>query len=137
MHPLEEPLDEIARRTDFSGVISLDRDGTIEFARAYGMADRAHGIATTIDTQFGLASGTKGFTALAVMSLVGDGALLLFQCARRVIGNPCGPTDSRGSWARAARLPRPRAGARRGSVTPGEAIEVVALSRRMVHAVTA
>ena len=41
------------------------------------MADRAHGIANTVDTRFGIASGAKGFTALVVVSLAVDGMLPL------------------------------------------------------------
>jgi len=38
------------------------------------------------DTQFGIASGTKGLTALVVMRLVEDGALSLSTAARSVLG---------------------------------------------------
>lgn len=55
-------------------------------AKAFGLADRAHEIANTVDTVFAIASGTKGFTALTVMSLVQDGALSLSTTARSVLG---------------------------------------------------
>ena len=62
----------IAAEANLSGVVRLDLDGvTVE--RAYGLADRAHCIANTPNTQFATASGTKGLTALAVMSLVEQG----------------------------------------------------------------
>ena len=47
------------------------------FTRCYGWAHRAHGIRTTRDTRFAVASGSKMFTALAIMRLVEDGALSL------------------------------------------------------------
>jgi CubicO group peptidase (beta-lactamase class C family) len=55
-------------------------------AKAFGLADRAHEIANTVDTVFAIASGTKGFTALTVMSLVQDGAISLSTTARSVLG---------------------------------------------------
>ena len=55
-------------------------------AQAYGMADRRHGIANTIDTRFAIASGAKGLTALAVVSLIEDGLLGLETTARSVLG---------------------------------------------------
>ncbi len=86
MKPLEDAIDEVARRTGFSGVVRVDRAGAVEFAEAYGLADRAHEIPNTIDTQFGIASGTKGFTALAVVSLIDGGSLTLETTARSVLG---------------------------------------------------
>ncbi len=71
----------------FSGVVSVSRDGETVFERAYGMADRAHGIAATVDTRFGVASITKGFTAVAVTSLVEDGRLAFDAAVREVLGD--------------------------------------------------
>jgi CubicO group peptidase (beta-lactamase class C family) len=71
---------------DFSGVVSVSRGSDIVFEHAYGLADRAHEIACTPDTRFAIASGTKTFTALVVMSLVVDGALSLATTARSVLG---------------------------------------------------
>ena len=72
MQRLEE-LDAVADRTRFSGVVRIDDADGVRLAKAYGLADRGHGIPNTIDTQFGIASGTKGMTALVVMSLIEDG----------------------------------------------------------------
>ena len=74
---IEAVVDELAIGTGFSGVVRIDHDGGVEYLKAYGLADRAHGIPNTVDTRFMLASVAKGFTALAVMSLVADGTLLL------------------------------------------------------------
>ncbi|HEX2089396.1 MAG TPA: serine hydrolase domain-containing protein [Actinomycetota bacterium] len=82
MDQLEWPLDRIAAETGFSGVVRVDRAGVLEFVRAYGLSDRAHGIPNTVDTQFGLASGAKGLTALAVVSLIEEGRLELKTPAR-------------------------------------------------------
>jgi CubicO group peptidase (beta-lactamase class C family) len=86
MQPLEDALDSVADRTGFSGVVHVERSGIIELAKAYGLADRGHGIPNRIDTQFALASGTKGLTALTVVRLIEDGSLDLATTARSVLG---------------------------------------------------
>jgi CubicO group peptidase (beta-lactamase class C family) len=82
---LEDAIDAEAGRTGFSGVVRVDRAGEVELAKAYGLADRAHEIANTMDTRFGIASGTKGFTALTVVSLIDEGVLDLTTRARSVL----------------------------------------------------
>ena len=69
-HDLADPIDRIVADEGLSGVVRLDLDGRVAVERAYGLAHRGLGIPTTIDTQFATASGTKGLTALTVMSLV-------------------------------------------------------------------
>jgi CubicO group peptidase (beta-lactamase class C family) len=86
MQPLEDALDAVAGSTSFSGVVRTDDAGGIQLAKAYGLADRRHGIPNTMDSQFGIASGTKGLTALAVVSLIEDGSLELGTTARSVLG---------------------------------------------------
>ena len=86
MQPSDAATDVLARRTGFSGVVRVDRRGSVAFEEAYGLADRAHGIANTTDTRFAIASGVKGMTALTVMSLIEDGALDLTTTARSVLG---------------------------------------------------
>jgi CubicO group peptidase (beta-lactamase class C family) len=92
---LARDLDEIAASTGFSGVVRVDRGDEPNFVRAYGLADRAHDISNTPDTQFGIASGTKGLTALVVMRLVEDGALRLETTARSVLGSDLPLIDER------------------------------------------
>ncbi|MET8728140.1 serine hydrolase domain-containing protein [Streptomyces parvus] len=82
-----EDIDAIAEKTAFSGVVRVDRDGQVEFAKAYGLAHRAYRIPNTLDTRFGMASGGKGFTALAVLSLIEDGVLKLDTTARSLLGS--------------------------------------------------
>mgnify|MGYP003693713741 CR=1 FL=1 len=86
MQPLEPEIDAIAAANDFSGVVRIDRDGEVELAKAYGLAHRGHEIANTVDTQFAVASGVKGLTAVAVVSLIEDGSLKLSTTARSVLG---------------------------------------------------
>ena len=64
----------------------VDRGDEVELAAAYGLADRAHEVPNTVDTQFAIASATKGLTALVVAGLVEDGSLDLSTTARSVLG---------------------------------------------------
>lgn len=86
MHRLEREVDSIADAEAFSGVVRVDRGNDVELEKAYGLAHRAYGIPNAIDTQFGIASGTKGLTAAVVVSLVEDGLLALPTTARSVLG---------------------------------------------------
>ena len=78
--------DSIASKTAFSGVVRIDRADRIELAKAYGLAHRGFAIPNEVDTRFAIASGTKGLTALAVVSLIEDGLLGLSTTARSVLG---------------------------------------------------
>jgi CubicO group peptidase (beta-lactamase class C family) len=93
--PLHHAVDSIADADGFSGVVRVDRAGTIELAKAYGLADRGHEIANTLETQFALASGSKGFTALAVVSLIENGTLDLSTTARSVLDDDLPLIDER------------------------------------------
>ena len=86
MPAFEQALDALAAETGFSGVVRVDGPAGVELAQAYGMADRRHGIRNAVDTQFGIASGGKALTALAVVSLIADGRLELATTARSVLG---------------------------------------------------
>lgn len=79
-------VDEVAQKTAFSGAVRVDVGGTTVLAKAYGEAHRGWGIPNTVDTRFGIASGSKGFTALAVLTLVQDGLLELSMPVRSVLG---------------------------------------------------
>lgn len=83
---LERELDSLAARTGFSGVVRVDRGDRLEVAAAYGLADRGYAIPNEPSTRFALASGTKGLTALTVVSLVRDGAFELTTRARSLLG---------------------------------------------------
>jgi CubicO group peptidase (beta-lactamase class C family) len=87
MLSLEDEVDQLAEETGFSGVVRVDRGDDLELAKAYGLAHRAFEIPNTIDTQFAIASAVKGMTAIAVVSLIADGALELSTPARAVLGD--------------------------------------------------
>ena len=57
---LEQEVDAVAAETGFSGVVRVDRAGTTELAKAYGLAHRGYEIPNTIETRFATASATKG-----------------------------------------------------------------------------
>jgi CubicO group peptidase (beta-lactamase class C family) len=86
MDGLQDAIDQVAATTGFSGVVRVDRDGRTELATAYGLAHRGCRVPNTVDTRFGIASGTKGLTALTVASLVEEGRLELATPARSVLG---------------------------------------------------
>jgi CubicO group peptidase (beta-lactamase class C family) len=92
---LGELVDGIAADVGLSGVIRVDLDGILALQRSYGLAHRGLGVPTTVDTQFAIASGSKGLTALAVMSLVEHGELSLQTTARSVLGTDLPLIDDR------------------------------------------
>jgi CubicO group peptidase (beta-lactamase class C family) len=92
---LGDLVDQIAADVGLSGVIRVDLDGRPAVRRAYGLAHRALGVRNTVDTQFGIASGSKGLTALTVMSLVEGGELGLDTTARSVLGTDLPLIDDR------------------------------------------
>jgi CubicO group peptidase (beta-lactamase class C family) len=85
--PLADAVDALADETGFAGVVAVHRGGEVEFARAYGYAHRGYRVPNTVDTRFAIASGSKGLTALTVLSLIEDGALALSTTARSVLGS--------------------------------------------------
>ena len=74
---IENIYSEWSADVDFSGVFSAsDADGVI-FQQASGYRNKAEGLPNTPDTAFGIASGTKLFTGLAVCKLIDEGKLSL------------------------------------------------------------
>ena len=70
---LVESLDASIETHAFSGVVSIRHPGQVLYERAAGYADRSNKIANTLDTRFGIASGTKFLTALAIGKLIAAG----------------------------------------------------------------
>ena len=92
---LGELVDGIAADVGLSGVIRVDLDGRLAVQRAYGLAHRGLGVPNDVDTQFAIASGTKGLTALTVMSLVERGELGVDTTARSLLGTDLPLIDDR------------------------------------------
>jgi CubicO group peptidase (beta-lactamase class C family) len=95
MSSLTNELDALVVETAFSGVVRVDRGDEILIEKAYGLAHRGYEIPNTVDTRFAIASGLKGMTALAVVSLVEDGTLELATTARSVLGDDLPLIDDR------------------------------------------
>jgi CubicO group peptidase (beta-lactamase class C family) len=91
----EREIDAVAASAAFSGVIRVDRGDEVLFAKAYGLAQRAHRVPNELETRFAIASGVKGMTALAVACLIEDGALALATTARSVLGDDLPLIDDR------------------------------------------
>jgi CubicO group peptidase (beta-lactamase class C family) len=84
---LVDSVDALAAETRFSGVVRVDDREHVLMAGAYGFANRALGVLNTTESQFGIASGVKGLTALTVVSLIEQGLLDLSTTARSVLGS--------------------------------------------------
>ena len=67
-----EKINEIAKENDFSGVISISENGSEIYCQAFGYQNIANAIPNKINTKFGIASGTKLFTALGIGKLIED-----------------------------------------------------------------
>lgn len=74
---LPTKIEQLALEKKYSGVISIEVNSVVAYRQAFGFADRANRIANRIDTRFGIASGTKGFTAVAIGKLIEAGLIEL------------------------------------------------------------
>lgn len=70
-------LEIVEQAEYFSGAIQIVDKGEIKLNVAAGYAKREDEISNNINTAFGIASGTKGFTALGVLRLLDQGRLSL------------------------------------------------------------
>ncbi len=81
-------IELIRQKTDeisFSGVVGFTSEGQLQ-QEAFGYRDRANKIKNTIETRFAIASGTKGFTALGIGTLINEGKLELDTTAYSILG---------------------------------------------------
>jgi CubicO group peptidase (beta-lactamase class C family) len=83
---LAEAVEAAAGVGLFSVVVRVDREGEPAYQAAFGLAQRGHEVPNTVDTRFAVASGGKGFTALAVVRLIEQGVLKPETTARSVLG---------------------------------------------------
>jgi CubicO group peptidase (beta-lactamase class C family) len=70
-------IEQVASEIEFSGVISVFRDASTVFSKAFGYRDVKNELPNTTSTLFGIASGTKIFTALGMGVLVDQGVISL------------------------------------------------------------
>ncbi len=77
MESLIPNIEQAALETEFSGVISVFREASTVFSQAFGYRDVKNKLPNTTDTLFGIASGTKVFTALGIGVLIDQGVIAL------------------------------------------------------------
>lgn len=77
IQPLLEQIQQVARHTAFSGVISISQGAVPLYEQAFGYRDVPNQIPNSTATRFGIASGTKFFTALGIGRLIDQGQLTL------------------------------------------------------------
>ncbi|MFC6331869.1 serine hydrolase domain-containing protein [Paenibacillus septentrionalis] len=80
-------------RIQFSGAILISTKGEINYENSCGFSNRSDKIKNTTNTRFGIASGCKIFTAIAICQLVEKG-LLDFNTSLGDIGIDLGQLDS-------------------------------------------
>lgn len=88
-------VDDLVAESGFSGVVRVDRAGETLLQRPAGWAHRAHQVPMTVDTRLAMASGSKGLTALVVLSLAADGTLPLTTRVRELLGGDLPAVDDR------------------------------------------
>lgn len=77
MEELIQKIEQVASETEFSGVISIFKDSSTLYTKAFGYRDIKNHLPNTTSTGFGIASGTKLFTALGMGVLINRGLLSL------------------------------------------------------------
>jgi len=93
MKELTRRLDQTAAETEFSGAVSVFRGRSALYNKAFGYRDVKNELPNTTGTLFGIASGTKVFTALGVGVLVDRGVLSLDTTAGEIDGEYTGFVD--------------------------------------------
>ncbi|WP_096440029.1 serine hydrolase domain-containing protein [Alteribacter populi] len=74
---LNEKVNETLKKTDFSGTVLLRAESDTVYSGASGYANRSDRLRINLETRFGIASGCKLFTAIAICQLVEKGDLTL------------------------------------------------------------
>jgi CubicO group peptidase (beta-lactamase class C family) len=92
---LADAIEQIVTDEGLSGTVRIDRSGDVVFECATGLAHRGLGVPNSTETQFGIASGTKGLTALTVMTLVERDEIRLDTTARSLLGSDLPLIDDR------------------------------------------
>ncbi|TVX89697.1 serine hydrolase domain-containing protein [Paenibacillus agilis] len=75
MNNLLERIEAAQTKLNFSGAVFVKQGDSILAHRSYGYANRSDEIPNKMDTRFGIASGCKIFTAIAIAQLVEQGKL--------------------------------------------------------------
>ena len=75
MNMLNEKVIAVMNEVDFSGNVLVKRNNDSLQQHSIGFANRTHSILNNEQTRFGIASGCKIFTAVAICQLVEKGQL--------------------------------------------------------------
>jgi len=81
------------QKDSFSGVFSVSNSSGVIYTRAGGYRSKAEELPNTGETMFGIASGTKLFTGLAVCKLLDEKKLALEDKLCDLLSNDLGKTD--------------------------------------------
>lgn len=84
---LADDLEAVAIAGGFSGAVRVRVDGEVVVEFAAGFADRSANRPNELSTRFGVASGTKGLTALTVLSLIEADEFALDTTVRSIVGD--------------------------------------------------
>lgn len=74
---LKEAIQRAANNYSFSGVVAITRGSTEVYQDSFGFRDVKNRLPNNPETKFGIASGTKFFTALGIGRLIDEGLLSL------------------------------------------------------------
>lgn len=74
---MQDKFDEFLTEKEFSGVVSVYEKQNPVYLKSFGYRDLPNGIPNNVTTLFGIASGTKTFTAIGIMRLMESGAAKL------------------------------------------------------------
>lgn len=72
---LQDVVSDIQSKNDFSGSVLVQQNNHIHFSSSFGFSNRSEQIKNNVHTRFGIASGCKLFTAIAISQLVEEGKL--------------------------------------------------------------
>lgn len=72
---IEDHITDVMIEIDFSGTVLVKNDKKTIVDKSYGYANRSEQIINSFDTRFGIASGCKLFTAIAICQFVEKGLL--------------------------------------------------------------
>ena len=95
MKELIREIERTASETAFSGVISIFRDDSTVFSKAFGYRDVKNRLNNTTSTRFAIASGTKLFTALGIGVLIDQGVISLATTMKEIDQEYTGFIDKR------------------------------------------
>lgn len=70
----EADLMRFCEEKKFSGVVTINKSGKSVLSKAFGYRDLSNRLLNNADTIFGIASGTKTFTASGIIKMIEQGS---------------------------------------------------------------